>query len=591
MSDENDGQPSRETLERIEAQKRIEKLSLEQETLRLEKRSLLRQLSWTGVLLEWLKAATVPAAVLGVLVTYIVGLGQFREAEEARAADRFDKSLTRLASDKASDRITGISGLRLFLSEPSQSRHTAALHFLINALSLETDPIVQSSILDVFTGQDVRGIEVAALNSALKTAVERDRSITASILASAHTRVDELRRERLSQLLKRPADQIAMPIAQQLLDQLPFSDYLTLLTISSWPFDRTAPSEFMSLKGLVGAINALIKIGAKVEDFSGIFCEDCDFKSAGSLPHSNFDNAFLYRAEFDHVDLNHSSFKDADIRQTSFFAADLSGANFSRRWTNLLATTWPQSLPIFECADLRGANLTGVVLMLAEVRLEDETHKKMNVGITVPKILSAKIDKSTVIRSIQIASTKTTTDKFIAGLGGDEKKKVETEIRGNGEIVRNMLPDMIRDNASTTVFRFFRRNDQDSAAFDAGRYLGQSSETGYVQLESIEFERTERNIMLKDWTKRLISQAWTQSGWLVLDQLKTFAATLGTDVLNGATSNSTPDTNKPVAEQATPTPKLAKPSPEATKQNACLGDKPYASARNIFSRDTVLFAP
>jgi hypothetical protein len=71
--------------------------------------------------MEWLKAASVPVANLGAAITLYVGFGQINQADENRSADRFDKALSRLASEKANERITGVSGLRLFVNDSKSS--------------------------------------------------------------------------------------------------------------------------------------------------------------------------------------------------------------------------------------------------------------------------------------------------------------------------------------------------------------------------------------------------------------------------------------------------------------------------------------
>jgi hypothetical protein len=95
--------------------------SAQDEKLRFETRLLALQLSRSGRAMEWLKAASVPVANLGAAITLYVGFGQINQADENRSADRFDKALSRLASEKANERITGVSGLRLFVNDSKSS--------------------------------------------------------------------------------------------------------------------------------------------------------------------------------------------------------------------------------------------------------------------------------------------------------------------------------------------------------------------------------------------------------------------------------------------------------------------------------------
>jgi hypothetical protein len=142
-----------------EAQKR----ELEMRKLSLEQRLLTRQLSLQGLLIEWLKAAAVPVTLLGAITAFFIGFGQLRQNAENQTAERFDKSLTRLASERADERMTGVSGLQLFLHARDTSLQEQTLQFLINALSLERDSRVQGAILDVVAGITPGAVQQATL--------------------------------------------------------------------------------------------------------------------------------------------------------------------------------------------------------------------------------------------------------------------------------------------------------------------------------------------------------------------------------------------------------------------------------------------
>ena len=189
---------------------RVEKLRSEIEKIALEKKQLERQLSRQSLALEWVKVAAVPASVLAALltvgVTFYLGQRQFdiartqisqqfQQAEEGRAADRFDKALGRLADQvNAGIRMTGISGLRLFLTDGSEQHQTEAAHYLVTAIAEEKSPEVQQAILDAFA--DARNFSQSSKDDALRTAIEVDRSLT----EAAYERISSSRRSSAQKL-------------------------------------------------------------------------------------------------------------------------------------------------------------------------------------------------------------------------------------------------------------------------------------------------------------------------------------------------------------------------------------------------------
>ena len=78
--------------------------------------------------------------------------------------------------------MTGVSGLNLFLRDGSPSLQNQALQFLVNGLSLETDVQVRGGILDVLADLRSAHLSQGALDEALRTAVERNRSLTKEIV-------------------------------------------------------------------------------------------------------------------------------------------------------------------------------------------------------------------------------------------------------------------------------------------------------------------------------------------------------------------------------------------------------------------------
>ena len=151
-----------------------EKPSPETNKLLLEAELLRRQLSPRGALMAWLQAASVPVALLGAILAFFVGFGQLRQGGDNQAADRFDKALTRLASERPDERMTGVSGLNLFLSDGNSLLQNQALLYLVNGLSLETDVRVRGAILDVLADLPQGRLSQAALDHGLRIAIERN---------------------------------------------------------------------------------------------------------------------------------------------------------------------------------------------------------------------------------------------------------------------------------------------------------------------------------------------------------------------------------------------------------------------------------
>jgi hypothetical protein len=188
---------------------------------------LTRQLSLQGLLIEWLKAAAVPVTLLGAITAFFIGFGQLHQNAENQAAERFDKSLTRLASERADERMTGVSGLQLFLHARDSSLQEQTLQFLINALSLERDTRVQGAILDVVAGIAPGAIQPATLNGALETAVKRNRSLTKIITGAWEDRIAAEKWKRLA------AFGIPGVIAEHASEQIPVA-IISKLTVKQY---------------------------------------------------------------------------------------------------------------------------------------------------------------------------------------------------------------------------------------------------------------------------------------------------------------------------------------------------------------------
>lgn len=401
-----------------ESRARIEKAALEIKKIQLETQLLTIQLSPSGRAMEWLKSVSVPVAVLGAAITLYIGFGQIKQAEENRNADRFDKALSRLASEKANVRITGVSGLRLFVVDSSSSLQLPALSFLINAASVESDSLVQGAILDVFSDLKKGVVSQAGLNEALRTAIEQDRSLTKSISAESRHRIAISQLQvvyRLKSIQPFPGDP-PNEIPRRLVAKLSQGDYLDFLDDDKSEFEDLAKID-SRLVGLTELISILIGLGASGKDFSAIYCERCDFSASTNLSTAKFDGSYLNRANFSHVNLKGASFRNSDLRGAVFFSADLSSADL----TNSHVSDHPgflgtgASFPLLECADLRGTDLTGIPLLTFERDYSEVWARSLAFRVTAPAMILAKIDSTTKLSTFDVTTYTNISDSYLKG--------------------------------------------------------------------------------------------------------------------------------------------------------------------------------
>jgi uncharacterized protein YjbI with pentapeptide repeats len=398
-------------------QQNREKTALETGKLSLEKRLLERQLSVPGLLMAWLQAASVPVALLGAILAFFVGFGQLRQGADNQAADRFDKALTRLASERPDERMTGVSGLELFLSDGSPLLQKQALQFLINGLSMETDARVHGAILDVLTDLSPGRPSQAALDVGLRTAVERNRSLTKSIVANWPRRIAQEKKKTLEKFnitgldLERMGD----TIPAQVLAALTTEQYLALLDSERGRFAGLNPPERLQLSGLRTAIQTLVTRGATSDDFKDIYCEDCDFRGAKSLDRTIFERAYLMGADFAHVSLRGASFKNADLGGTNFFGADLTNANLrvDQLPRDFASKGFWSQMPLLECAELGGADLSGQPLVLFVKDFDTTTVGQLSYSITLPQMISAQLDTSTKLDNFRILTAISISDDYL----------------------------------------------------------------------------------------------------------------------------------------------------------------------------------
>jgi len=311
----------------------------------------MRQLSWQGVALEWIKAGTVFAALMGIVATLYIGQKQAKlaqlaaetqseNAEQGRAADRFDKALGRLADrDNPVARMSGVAGLRLFLVDRQSTHQREALHYLVTALGGEMSPRVQQAILDAFV--DAKEFDQTAKDDALRTAVEIDRSLT-------DTRFNEMTTEKNNKALALLKEQMPAGTQNEIEDLISYRKYLhskdltflQKMKISGVYYTRyfydpnvegLSPQPETDTLDKYVSLNMLLAAGAKNQNnnWSNIYCQHCDFRPAVDLSGANFDGAFLSGADFSHVKLRGSSIRNADLGEAKFFASDLTGADLS----------------------------------------------------------------------------------------------------------------------------------------------------------------------------------------------------------------------------------------------------------------------
>jgi uncharacterized protein YjbI with pentapeptide repeats len=372
---------------------------LDSERIDLEIARLRRDLSWRATVLEWVKAGTVFAALFAGFVSLYVGHRQVEtaqrqlenaraaaekqeiiiqetqrrqsaEAEENRAADRFDRALARMAErDNPQARISGVAGLKLFLFDGKPKHQKEAVHYLITAVGRETSLDVRQAILDSL--DDAVNFYQETKNDALETAIEMDRGITAlearkSLLRSVGEK-------------KASADTKNGPTGSDPQRNLP--SFIQRMKLAS--ADLTAlfddPSKDPgnddndTLDVYVRIINELLKDGAvnANNNWSNIYCQKCVFPPSTDLRGADFHGALLSGTDFSYTVLRGAHFTNADLGGANFFSADLSGADMS--WTDFSNNyavlnefrrdDLASDFPYLECSNLSDANLTGLPLL------------------------------------------------------------------------------------------------------------------------------------------------------------------------------------------------------------------------------------
>ncbi len=323
-----------ETVIDIEADLQIEKLRLEVESLR---HKLFHRNDW----MEWMKAASGPVAVLGLVISTILAALQMGAAREAGLEDRFQREVAHLGSSSTSERLTGVAGLSLILGDGLQAkRHREAVSFLVNELSVEQDTTVRGAMVDAIAQLDPKKPSQSALaEEALQLLIARNRGLN---------RMHEFSAEEL------------LPQGAEKSQQLgPLLDTGNLIA-------------------------RLIREGASSGDLSGIACIGCDFSGSKHQRPADFGGSVLANADFSKAYLEGANFLDSVLLRTKFVGADLQDANLGedlmvlrRKLIGQSAQLLSQSshslnppsappgeiFPDFRCANLQGAHFDGRTLL------------------------------------------------------------------------------------------------------------------------------------------------------------------------------------------------------------------------------------
>jgi uncharacterized protein YjbI with pentapeptide repeats len=305
----------------------------QKEKLDLEIKQLQQATSRFNRGLEFVKAwapSLTTFVTLGALIwTINAGITQMRQTQNGQDQDRFDKAISRLGSNSVSERLTGASGLSLFLTTDQASRHAATLRFLGTALVIEKDANVRQAILDTFSHMNPAIVNQDAREDGLQTLLDLNRSAI---------------RARLQQ-----EEDIGHSLATK-------------------PQLSELQSQVNALRASAKAIVIFVKKGSSQHDLSGIDCTDCDFSSDShplDMSGSNFDHAVLTNATFAGTKLSGSSFDSAYLSGTSFEAAIMQRTHFTGAPHESYAVREYQVTgdrprpPSFACADASNADFTG----------------------------------------------------------------------------------------------------------------------------------------------------------------------------------------------------------------------------------------
>lgn len=371
-------EPPRDAREQLA---RIEKLELERDQLAFQK-------SFWGRVLEFARALAVPVAVAAI--PFFIALFNTQSTRLA-ALDRLGAAITQLGVEAPEQRRAAVVLLGTYLSDRDQARQSAAMQALLLTLVTETDSSVALAILSVLEDPATSGVTQQTLNEGLARAIAMSRLLFRAALESNGPRLQAVEAT-LAQ------DRRTWPISGQI-DR-------------SWIGQITA-GETVGLTFSGRVVIALLRRSNVIPEgkLTNIYCDGCDF-SGMALNGVEFSGSVLDRSDFSFAQLHSANFDGASISGTSFYGADLRDATLRTlpentrpepgddpvRFRALLSTdlrsytpeTYGYRFPIFECANLQGADFAGRALVRGHVEVQDGY-----VEIVTAPMAGATLDRTT----------------------------------------------------------------------------------------------------------------------------------------------------------------------------------------------------
>jgi uncharacterized protein YjbI with pentapeptide repeats len=277
----------------------------------LESKLLEQQLSKPFEVREWLKALTGLAAIAALLAAFF----QLQQNYYQRAEDRLERAIARLASSNMSERLAGLSTLRIVLDEGPSSQRRIALSALANSVAAESEPIVSGAILDLLKYTDTE-----SQDGVLEELANGSRGL-------------------LSLAMKKEPRQ----------------------AYADWVVDH---GDYGRLHNIERAIVGFLHRGARTNDLTGIYCVECNFEglnlrgvdfSGAVLNNSSFAHSMLARSSFEHAVLLAANFTSADLRHAKFTLEPQNTAFAADSITNGGEMAWG---PDFSCANLENADVS-----------------------------------------------------------------------------------------------------------------------------------------------------------------------------------------------------------------------------------------
>lgn len=369
-----------------------ERLRLEVAKLKAETWAAERQLRPTASLLEWLKAAAVPIAIIGAGVSLYTANRSNDVAREYHEAERVAGAIAQLSTGTSQGRLAAVAQLGFYMRRSTHEKG-AALTPLAMALSAENDPAVASAILATIGTAKEAGVDQESLDATLEEILQGDRDRVVSIRSAK----DPIRAtsampdaagnvQGATTIAERSASDVHAAVAraigaharEDLLDRL---------------------RKDAVLERLSRVIVLLVAQGARARSFDEIFCDACDFKKVKRADNGiSFQGALLPDADFERTDLHSANFKNAVLSRASFVGADLRDANLTV--DSLAVGLGEIGPPVFACADLRGSDLSGQPLLIATTSLTSFP----TVDLEGLRLDQTKVDHRTRLKSLAIAT-------------------------------------------------------------------------------------------------------------------------------------------------------------------------------------------